>query len=263
MGSDLTQSSGELGPTADIFAIRVGSLLALENEKLAVATLQERSQAAIDMFMRIGEVIRESPIVVSEPELVEPTSVRWMGIWPGNLDRARVAVRLNTAIKFSAHWPGKNQQTSHYYGSTYVETFRIHYDGSLFTTTVKCDGPIEGPYSFGFGREGFRILEEILGGRDDLELARLGPTPMFLVFYVVFADEPQQFLLGRDLNPDERLLVLAKSSVDQEEYLDFVSFRLRESCSVHYEALAERLDFCIIPARSTSPLNKLPQRSIL
>ncbi len=47
------------------------------------------------------------------------------------------------------------------------------------------------PYSYGFGREGLRILEELLGGHDAWELETVGPSPMFIAFYVAFTDDPE------------------------------------------------------------------------
>ena len=232
---------------ADLFAIRVGSLVIVDSEPTT-----EDPERGVLIRREATRLIGSSPIVTVEPKggLEGQVHQSRMRLSPLEDATERTAVHFGGAISFRCHWPRKNQEFALYpsYAGPCAEDFAVAYNGFLYAVGVRCEAPLPRPYSFIFGREGWRLLEAILSPSDLWELDIIGPCPMFPVIYLAFADDPASFSLGRDLMREgdtlESLYVLPRGEIPNvEEALGDILESLLDVAASHYLCLQNRLEF--------------------
>ena len=130
---------------ADYFAIKVGCLLAFDPRANEAQIQQEDGrlihQRVGEKFEQMSQVVGKSPIV-SDPHFPEPglSRINWVRRTPDL--RSQLAFNVSPGMMFSVHWPEKNQEQLHS-GPPITEDFRISYDGMIYPTSIKSEGPVD------------------------------------------------------------------------------------------------------------------------
>jgi hypothetical protein len=246
-----------------LFAIRVGSAAIV---RPAPPDARD-AEAGASVGREATTLIAESPIVTAPPkgELGGAVS-QWEANLSAEEGRTQVAARFENRILFECHWPRKNQEFSLYrgYAGPCAEDFVVAYDGFVYAVATACDAPFPRPYSFILGREGRRILETILGASKTFSVDVIGPSPMFPVVYLCFADEPDAFSLGRDLIREgdtlESLYVLRREdAATARRALEQALHGLLYTADIHYSCLEARIGFMTEQAALYKRLDKAMQ----
>ncbi|MCH8009272.1 MAG: hypothetical protein IIC91_10450 [Chloroflexi bacterium] len=202
---------------------------------------EEGNLSLVEITDEIHDLISKAPIVTAEPR-TKLDKRNWRIPTSPDDDRD-VELRHRVPAKFSVRWPHKNQE-HFFYDNPQWEDFDLTYDGFIYTITAHIKAVPDGNATFDFGREGHRILTNILGESEKWKLEFVGPCPMWPVFYVAFAAEPDKFSFGRELCQDfnswECLYVQSKEAGVS---LDDVLSSIRMPATLSYDALLERNRF--------------------
>ena len=170
-----------------------------------IETIREEVRELVE---DVGRLVREAPIVLEEPtsEFGDQYFV----------NRETQELTFIRPLIFKVHWPDKNQEHFLAGGAPKLEDFELWYDGNTYMITTEVSAPIDPGDAFHFGREGWRILENVLKPGERWSLETDGPSPMKPVVYIAVTGDPGSYSFGRDLTGDsqneECLMILRKGS---------------------------------------------------
>lgn len=239
--------------SADMFAIRVGSIILLPKEGTAESqegdSPEKQAERANQVAAEVNRLIRESPLVKAEPsgELSTDLFIPFKVLGEGE---ERQAYMFGDCVVFRTHWPRKNQEMlfAEAYRGPVVEEFLVAFNGFVFAVAGACDAPLPQAYNYEFGREGRRILQTILGPSELWDIELIGPTPMRPMVYVCLADDPSawttEFPLVQEEPWTESLEVLQRApGLEPLDQVGDVVRSLLPAAFAHFRSLVAEAQF--------------------